>query len=78
MNKEHEPDIIIKPPQRILDQKQNVRIQVFKFEELKGTIATEQTGRFLTTSQRGNTYIICLYNNNSNIIDGNSCEVAEQ
>ena len=69
MNKEHEPDIKLKPPRRILDRKHNVGIQVFKFEELKGTIATDQTGRFPITSRRGNAYIMCLYDYNSNVID---------
>ena len=47
MNEEHEPDIKLKAPRRILDRKHKVGIQVFSFEELKRTIATDQMDVFL-------------------------------
>ena len=37
-------------------------------EELNGMISTDQTGRFPTISQRGNKYIMVLYNYDSNAI----------
>ena len=37
-------------------------------EELNGIISTNQTGRFPTIFQRGNKYIIVLYNYDSNAI----------
>ena len=44
-------------------------IQVISFEELKGTIATDQTGCFPITSGRGNAYIMCFYDYDSNVIN---------
>ena len=69
MNEEFEPDIELEPPRRILDRKHNVGIKVIKFEDLKGTMSTDQTGRFPITSRRGNSYIMVLYDFDSNVID---------
>ena len=38
------------------------------FEELKGVIETDQTGRFPITSELGNAYIMVLYDFDSNAI----------
>ena len=38
-------------------------------EKLKGIIATDQTGRFLITSARGNADIMVLYDYDSNVIN---------
>ena len=43
-------------------------MQTIKFEELKGMIATDQTGRYPLTSRRGNAYIVVLYDFDSNAI----------
>ena len=40
----------------------------FKLVEIKGKVFSEQTGRFLITSSRGNKYIIVMYDNDSNAI----------
>ena len=69
MNEEFEPDIVLEPPRQILDQKDYVGVKVIKFEDLKGTIATDQTRRFPITSRQGNKYIMVLYDFNSNVID---------
>ena len=69
MNEDFEPDIELEPPCQIFDRKHHVGINVVKFEELKGTIATDQIGRFPITSQRGNKHIMVLYDFDSNVID---------
>ena len=69
MNEDFEPDIELEPPCRILDRMHHIGNNVVKFEELKGTIATNQIGRFPITSQRGNSYIMVLYDFDSNVID---------
>ena len=69
MNEKFEPDIVLEPPRQILDRKHFVGVNVIKFEDLKGIIATDQTGRFPITSRRGNKYIMVLYDFDSNVID---------
>ena len=51
MNEEFEPDIELEPPRRILNIKHYVGIKVIKFENLKGIMSTDQTGRFPITRE---------------------------
>ena len=69
MNKDFEPDIKLELPRQILDRKHYVGISIIKFEELNGTIATDQIGKFPITSQRSNKHIMVLYDFDSNVID---------
>ena len=54
------------------DRTERVGVHLVKseqvIEELNGMISTDQTGRFPTISQRGNKYIMVLYNYDSNAI----------
>lgn len=51
-----------------LDQKYSVGVQCVSFQQLRGTILTDQIGRFPLTSAQGNTYVIILYDFDSNAI----------
>ena len=58
----------IRPGKQPLNQEHQVGIHVIDFEELKGVIATDQTGSFTITSRLGNAYIMVLYDFDSNSI----------
>ena len=68
MNEEEKYPEIIPPGKQPLNREHQVGILVIDFEELKGVIATDQTGRFPITPQLGNAYIMELYDFNSNAI----------
>ena len=46
--------------------------------ELNGTISTNQTGRFPIMSQKGNQYMMVLYNYDSNAILAEGCKQEQQ
>ena len=50
MNEEEKYPEIITPGKQPLNQENQVEINVIDFDELKGVIATDQTGRFPITS----------------------------
>ena len=66
---EMEEEITLHPPQQFIDRQHNVIINTFNMEELNGLISTNQTGWFLITSGQDNTYIMVLYDNDTNIIN---------
>ena len=61
MNEEEKDPEIIPPGKQPLNREHQVGIHVIDFQELKGVIATDQTGRFPITSRLGNAYIMVLY-----------------
>ena len=67
MDEKHE-NIKLDPPRKIHNRKHHVGVKVVKFEDLTGLIATDQTGHFPITSAQGNTYIMVLYDYDSNLI----------
>ena len=68
INEEYKDPEIIPPGKQPLNREHQVGIHVIDFEELKGLLATDQTGRFPITSRLGNAYIMVLYDFNSNAI----------
>ena len=68
MNEEEKDPEIIPPEKQPLNREHQVGIHVIDFEELKGVIATDQTGRFPITSRQGNAYIMVLYDFDYNSI----------
>ena len=68
MNEEEKDPEIILPEKQPLNQEHQVGIHVIDFEELKGVIATDQTGCFPITSRLGNAYIMVLYDFDYNSI----------
>ena len=72
MNEDHEDDIKLDPLRANVNRQRHIGIQVIKFEELTGTIAIDQSGRFPIQSRRGNSYIMLMYDYNSNVIDATS------
>ena len=68
MNEEEKYPEIIPPGKQPLNREHQVGIHVIDFEELKGVIATDQTGRFPITSRLGNAYIMVLYDFDYNAI----------
>ena len=68
MNKtEVEP--MLEKPQQPINQQHQVSINTTQFEELNGMISTNQTGQFPITSGKGNTQIMVMYDNDTNIIN---------
>ena len=68
MNEEEKDPEIILPVKQPLNQEHQVGIHVIDFEELKGVIETDQTGRFPISPRLGNAYIMELYDFDSNAI----------
>ena len=68
MNEEEKDTEIIPPGKQPLNQEHQVGIHMIDIEELKGVIATDQTGCFPITSQLGNAYIMVLYDFDYNAI----------
>ena len=69
MNKDHKDDIKLDPSRANVNCQHHIGVQVIKLEELTGTIATDQSGRSPIQSRRGNSYIMLLYDYNSNVIN---------
>ena len=63
MKPELEGTTTIKP-----DRTQQFGAHIIPISDLKGMIATDQTGMFPIISQRGNKYIMILYSYDSNVI----------
>ena len=61
MNEEEKDSEIIPPGKQPLNREHQVGIHVIYFEELKGLIATDQTGRFPITYPLDNAYIMVLH-----------------
>ena len=61
MNEEEKDPEIIPPGKQSLNREHQVGIHVIDFEELKGVLATDQTGCFPITSWLGNAFIMVLY-----------------
>ena len=68
INEEEKDPEIIQQGKQPLNLEHQVGIHVVDFEELKGVIATYQTGRFPITYRLGNSYIMVLYDFDSNAI----------
>ena len=56
------------------DQKQRIGTHLVPLEELKGVIATNQTGQFPIVSIIGMQYIMVFYNYDSNVILAQPCQ----
>jgi hypothetical protein len=69
MNEETEPEPQLDPPRHINNRENYVGVTTIAFEELKGTIATDLPGRFPTTSGQGNSYVMIMYDYDSNTIN---------
>ena len=68
MESEEDEDVKMEKPRKLIDQKHKVAVQVLLYEELKGMISTDQTGRYPIRSARGNHYIMVLYDFDNNVI----------
>jgi hypothetical protein len=66
MNKEIDPEQILDPPRHINNREHCVEVTTIAFEELKGIIATDLPGRFPNTSGQGNSYVMVMYDFESN------------
>ena len=77
MNEDHKDDIKLDPPRANVNRQHHIGVQVIKFEELTGTIATDQSGRFPIQSRRGNSYIMLMYDFDSNVIDATAIKSRE-
>jgi hypothetical protein len=69
MDEEIDPKPPLEPPRRINNRKHNIEVTTIAFEEVKGIMATDLPGRFPTTSGQGNSYVIVMYDFDSNIIN---------
>jgi hypothetical protein len=69
MNEELEPEPQLEPPRHITNRKHLVGVETIAFEDLKGIIATDLPGRFPTTSGQGNSYVMVMYDFDSNTIN---------
>jgi hypothetical protein len=69
MNEEIDPEPISDPPRHINNREHYVGVTTIAFEELKGIIATDLPGRFPTTSGQGNSYVMVMYDFDSNTIN---------
>ena len=66
---ETEEELILEKPQQLINWQHNVSINTIQFEELNRMISTDQTGWFSITSGQGNTQIMVMYDNDTNIIN---------
>ena len=66
---ESEEEIILEPPRQLIDRHHNVSINTINMEKINGMINTDQTGRFPIMSGQGNTSIMVLYDNDTNVIN---------
>ena len=66
---ETEEETTLEPPQQLIDQQHKVSINTIDFEELNGIISTDQTGGFPITSGQGNTCMMVMYDNDTNLIN---------
>jgi hypothetical protein len=69
MNEELEPELDLEPPRHITNRQHYVSVETIAFEDLKGIIATDLPGRFPTTSGQGNSYVMVMYDLDSNSIN---------
>jgi hypothetical protein len=69
MNEEIDPEPKLDPPRHINNRENYVGVTTIAFEELKGIIATDLCGRFLTTSGQGNSYVMVMYDFDSNTMN---------
>jgi hypothetical protein len=69
MNEEIDPEPPLEPPRQINNREHNVEVTTIAFEELKGIMATDLPGRFPTTSGQGNSYVMVMYDFDSNTIN---------
>ena len=68
MNEEDKDTEIIPPGKQPLNREHQVGIHMIDFEELKGVIVIDHTGRLPITSRLGNAYIMVLYDFDYNAI----------
>jgi hypothetical protein len=58
------------PHRRINNREHNIQVTtILSFAELKGIIATDLQGSFPTTSGQGNSYVMVMYDYDSNTIN---------
>jgi hypothetical protein len=69
MNEELDPEPELQPPRHITNRQHFVGVETIAFEDLKGIIATDLPGRFPTTSGQGNSYVMVMYDYDSNTIN---------
>jgi hypothetical protein len=69
MNEELEPEPQLEPPRHITNRQHYVGVETIAFEDIKGIIATDLPGRFPTTSGQGNSYVMVMYDFDSNTIN---------
>jgi hypothetical protein len=70
MNEEIDPEPILDPPRHINNREHYVGVTtIIAFEELKGILATDLPDRFPTTSGQGNSYVMVMYDFDSNTIN---------
>jgi hypothetical protein len=69
MNEEIDPEPPLDPPRHINNREHNVGVTAIVFEELIGIIAIDLPGRFPTTSGQGNSYVMVMYDFDSNTIN---------
>jgi hypothetical protein len=69
MNEELEPELDLEPPRHITNRQHYVGVETIAIEDLKGIIATDLPGRFPTTSGQGNSYVMVMYDFDSNTIN---------
>jgi hypothetical protein len=69
MNEEINPEPILDPLRHINNREHYVGVTTIAFEELKGILATDLPGRFPTTSGQGNSYVMVMYDLDSNTIN---------
>ncbi|MGK3744905.1 MAG: hypothetical protein ACI90V_011766, partial [Bacillariaceae sp.] len=67
MNEELEPELDLEPPRHITNRQHYVGVETIAFED--GIIATDLPGRFPTTSGQGNSYVMVMYDFDSNSIN---------
>jgi hypothetical protein len=69
MNEEINPEPPLDPSRQINNREHNIEVTTIAFEELKGIMATDLPGRFPTASGQGNSYVMVMYDFDSNTIN---------
>jgi hypothetical protein len=69
MDEEIDPKPPLEPPRQINNREHNIEVTTIAFEELKGIMATDLPGRFPTASGQGNSYVMVMYDFDSNTIN---------
>jgi hypothetical protein len=69
MNEEIDPEPILDPPRHINNREHYAEGTTIAFEELKWIVATDLPGWFPTTSGQGNSYVMVMYDFDSDTIN---------